>query len=32
LIAVQNILCWLACFIHNGQPLPKFQTSLGTSF
>ncbi len=22
---VQNILCWLACFVHNGPPSPKFQ-------
>ena len=27
LIAVQNILCWLACFVHNGPPSPKFQYS-----
>jgi hypothetical protein len=24
-VAVQNILCWLACFVHNGPPSPKFQ-------
>ncbi len=23
--AVQNLLCWLACFVHNGPPSPKFQ-------
>ncbi len=23
--AVQNLLCWLACFGHNGPPSPKFQ-------
>ncbi len=23
--AVQNILCWLACSVHNGPPSPKFQ-------
>jgi hypothetical protein len=23
--AVQNLLCWLACFVHKGPPLPKFQ-------
>ncbi len=25
LIAVQNLLCWLACFVLNGPPSPKFQ-------
>jgi hypothetical protein len=24
-VAVQNILCWLACSVHNGPPSPKFQ-------
>ncbi len=23
--AVQNLLCWLACFIHNRPPSPNFQ-------
>jgi hypothetical protein len=23
--AVQNILCWLACSVHNGPPSPMFQ-------
>ncbi len=23
--AVQNILCWLACSVHNGPPSPRFQ-------
>jgi hypothetical protein len=23
--AVQNILCWLVCYVHNGPPSPKFQ-------
>jgi hypothetical protein len=31
LIAVQNILCWLACFVHNGPPSLKFQYSLSIS-
>ena len=25
LITVQNLLCWLACFVHNGPSSPKFQ-------
>ncbi len=24
-VAVQNLLCWLACYVHNGPPSPKFQ-------
>ncbi len=24
-VAVQNILCWLACCVHNRPPSPKFQ-------
>jgi hypothetical protein len=24
-VAVQNVLCWLACFVHNVPPSPKFQ-------
>jgi hypothetical protein len=31
LIAVQNLLCWLACYVHNGPPSLKFQYSLGIS-
>jgi hypothetical protein len=31
LIAVQNILCWLACSVHNGPPSLKYQYSLSIS-
>ncbi len=24
-VAVQNLLCWLACSVHNGPPSPKFK-------
>jgi hypothetical protein len=31
LIAVQNLLCWLACYAHNGPLSLKYQYSLGIS-
>ncbi len=30
LIAVQNVPCWLACFVHNGPPSIKYQYTLSS--
>jgi hypothetical protein len=24
-VAIQNLLCWLSCFVYSGPPSPKFQ-------